>query len=110
MAQFNTPKAMGEEMGHVKEVRGNVITVAGVKPFNNGDGLCFLDKEGHLQGFRVNRVEQNKLFLASKVEGLLPKMVLYRNLDQQFEQTLAKKSAERKIAISWHLFTRAVIS
>ncbi|MCR5575070.1 MAG: U32 family peptidase [Bacteroidaceae bacterium] len=108
VAQFNTPKAMGEEMGHVKEVRGNVITVAGVKPFNNGDGLCFLDKEGHLQGFRVNRVEQNKLFLASKVEGLLPKMVLYRNLDQQFEQTLAKKSAERKIAISWHLFETSV--
>lgn len=108
VAQFNTPKAMGEEMGHVKEVRGNVIAVAGVKPFNNGDGLCFLDKEGHLQGFRVNRVEQNKLFLVSKVEGLLPKMVLYRNLDQQFEQTLAKKSAERKIAISWHLFETSV--
>ncbi|MBR4381296.1 MAG: U32 family peptidase [Bacteroidaceae bacterium] len=104
IAQFNTPKAMGEEMGRVKEVRGNMITVAGVKPFNNGDGLCFLDNEGHLQGFRVNRVEQNKLFLQARVPGLTPRTPLYRNLDQQFEQTLAKRSAERKIAITWNLY------
>ena len=103
IAQFNTPKAMGEEMGTVKEVRGNQIIVAGVKPFNNGDGLCFLDSEGKLQGFRVNRVEQNRLFLANRVEGLSPKTVLYRNLDQQFEQLLSKRSAERKIGISWQL-------
>ncbi|MBO7419485.1 MAG: U32 family peptidase [Bacteroidaceae bacterium] len=108
IAQFNTPKAMGEEMGRVKEVRGNQIVVAGIKPFNNGDGLCFLDNEGHLQGFRVNRVEQNRLFLASKVIGLIPKTILYRNLDQQFEQALAKRSAERKISISWHLYDNSV--
>ena len=108
IAQFNTPKAMGEEMGRVKEVRGNMITVAGVKPFNNGDGLCFLDNEGHLQGFRVNRVEQNKLFLQARVPGLTPRTPLYRNLDQQFEQTLAKRSAERKIAITWNLYETPV--
>ena len=108
IAQFNTPKAMGEEMGRVKEVRGNMITVAGIKPFNNGDGLCFLDNEGHLQGFRVNRVEQNKLFLQARVPGLTPRTTLYRNLDQQFEQTLAKRSAERKIAITWNLYETPV--
>ncbi len=108
IAQFNTPKAMGEEMGHVKEVRGNMITVTGVKPFNNGDGLCFLDSEGRLQGFRVNRVEQNKLFLQARLPGLTPRTTLYRNLDQQFEQTLAKRSAERKIAISWNLYETPV--
>ena len=108
IAQFNTPKAMGEEMGRVKEVRGNMITMAGIKPFNNGDGLCFLDREGHLQGFRVNRVEQNKLFLQARVPGLTPRTTLYRNLDQQFEQALTKRSAERKIAISWDLYETPV--
>ena len=103
IAQFNTPKAMGEEMGYVKEVHGNQIIVAGVKPFNNGDGLCFLDNEGKLQGFRVNRVEQKHLFLANRIEELKPKTVLYRNLDYKFEQTLAKHSAERIIGISWQL-------
>jgi putative protease len=103
IAQFNTPKAMGEEMGRVKEVRGNQIIVAGVKSFNNGDGLCFLDSEGKLLGFRVNRVEQNRLFLANRVEGLASKTILFRNFDQQFEQLLSKHSAERKIGISWQL-------
>ena len=103
IAQFNTPKAMGEEMGRVKEVHGNQIIVAGVKPFNNGDGICFLDSEDKLQGFRVNRVEQNRLFLANRVEGLTPKTRLFRNLDQQYEQLLSKRSAERKISISWQL-------
>ena len=41
---FYTPKSLGEEMGVVKEVRGNYFTVAGVKPFSNGDGLCYLDE------------------------------------------------------------------
>lgn len=59
---FNTPKSLGEEMGTVKEIRGNYLTVAGVKPFSNGDGLCYLDEQGRLQGFRVNRVENNKLY------------------------------------------------
>ena len=59
---FHTPKSLGEEMGVVKEVRGNYFTVAGVKPFSNGDGLCYLDEAGKLHGFRVNRVENNKLY------------------------------------------------
>lgn len=49
-------------MGTVKEIRGNYLTVAGIKSFNNGDGVCFLDETGKLQGFRINRVENNKLF------------------------------------------------
>lgn len=40
---FDTPKSLGEEMGTVKEIRGNYLTVAGIKSFNNGDGVCFLD-------------------------------------------------------------------
>ena len=59
---FDTPKSLGEEMGTVKEIRGNYLTVAGIKSFNNGDGVCFLDETGKLQGFRINRVENNKLF------------------------------------------------
>ena len=51
---FNTPKSLGEEVGTVKEIRGNYLTVAGVKAFSNGDGLCYLDAQGRLQGFRVN--------------------------------------------------------
>lgn len=95
---FSTPKSLGEEVGTVKEIRGNYFTVAGVKSFNNGDGLCYIDDNGRLQGFRVNRVENNKLF-PQDMPRLKPKTRLYRNFDQEFEKLMQKKSAERKIAV-----------
>ena len=45
----------------MKEARGNYRTVAGRKSFNNGDGVCYIDEQGSLQGFRINRVDSNKL-------------------------------------------------
>ena len=95
---FNTPKSLGEEVGTVKEIRGNYLTVAGVKAFSNGDGLCYLDAQGRLQGFRVNRVENNKLF-PQEMPRIKPKTVLYRNFDQEFDRIMQKKSAERKLAV-----------
>lgn len=95
---FSTPKSLGEEVGTVKEIRGNYFTVAGVKSFNNGDGLCYIDDNGRLQGFRVNRVENNKLF-PQDMPRLKPKTRLYRNFDQEFEKLMQKKTAERKIAV-----------
>ncbi len=96
---FDTPKSLGEEMGTVKEIRGNYLTVAGVKSFNNGDGVCFHDEQGRLQGFRINRVEENKLY-PQEMPRLKSRTVLYRNFDQEFERILSRKSAERKIAVS----------
>ena len=96
---FNTPKSLGEEMGYVKEIRHNFLTVAGVKPFSNGDGLCYLDEEGRLHGFRVNRVDSNKLY-PQEMPRVKPKTILYRNFDQEFEKVIQKKSAERKISVS----------
>lgn len=95
---FSTPKSLGEEVGMVKEIRGNYFTVAGVKSFSNGDGLCYIDDNGRLQGFRVNRVENNKLF-PQEMPRLKPKTRLYRNFDQEFDKLMQKKSAERKIAV-----------
>ena len=42
LASFDTPKAIGQMMGTVKELRGTSFTVAGTRPlatFANGDGL-----------------------------------------------------------------------
>ena len=98
IVSFNTPKSLGEEVGTVKEIRGNYLTVAGVKAFSNGDGLCYLDAQGRLQGFRVNRVENNKLF-PQEMPRIKPKTVLYRNFDQEFDRIMQKKSAERKLVV-----------
>ena len=104
IASFDTPKSLGEEMGMLKEQRGHSFTVAGVKSFHNGDGICYLDGQGRLQGFRVNRVEDNRIFPAGEVPCIPPRTRLYRNFDQEFEKLLARKSAERKIALRWALW------
>lgn len=99
---FDTPKSLGEEMGTMKEARGNYLTVAGLKSFNNGDGVCYIDEQGRLQGFRINRVEGNKLY-PQEMPRIKPRTVLYRNFDQEFEKILARKSSERRIAVSVRL-------
>lgn len=99
---FDTPKSLGEEMGTMKEARGNYLTVTGLKSFNNGDGVCYIDEQGRLQGFRINRVEGNKLY-PQEMPRIKPRTVLYRNFDQEFEKILARKSSERRIAVSVRL-------
>lgn len=100
IASFDTPKAMGEYVGKVKEIRGNVsFNVATVASFANGDGLCFINDKKELEGFRVNRVEGNRLYPLRMPEHLRPGMALYRNNDQAFENILSKKTASRKIPL-----------
>lgn len=100
IVSFDTPKAMGEYVGKVKELRGNSFNVAGTASFANGDGLCFFNSNHELEGFRVNRVEGNRLFPLSLPAGLRPGMPLYRNNDYEFEKLLSKPSATRKIPIT----------
>lgn len=95
---FNTPKSLGEPVGTVKELKGNSFTIAGVKQLNNGDGLAFFNSRGELEGFRVNRVEANRVFPLD-MPDIKPKTPVYRNFDQAFEKQLAKPSAERKLAV-----------
>ena len=99
IVSFDTPKAMGEYVGKVKEIRGNSFNVAGTASFANGDGLCFINGDRELEGFRVNRAEGNRLFPLKMPEHLRPGMGLYRNNDVAFEKTLSGKTAERKIPV-----------
>ena len=99
IASFDTPKAIGEYVGKVKELRGNSFNVASVASFANGDGLCFINDEHELEGFRVNRAEGNRLFPLKMPQNLRPGTALYRNNDVAFEKILSGRTAERKIPI-----------
>ena len=99
----DTPKAMGEFVGTVKELRRDSFNVAGTASFANGDGLCFINDERELEGFRVNRAEGNRLFPHQMPHHLHAGMALYRNNDQEFERVLSRPSAERKILLSIRL-------
>lgn len=96
---FDTPKSLGEEVGKVKDVRSNYLTVAGIKSFSNGDGLCYVDDKGVLRGFRVNRAEANKIF-PQMMPHLKPGTVLFRNYDRDFMRVMEGTSATRKIGVS----------
>ena len=96
---FATPKAMGEPVGQVREVGRGYLVLSSSKEFHNGDGLCFIDEQGQLQGFRVNRVEGERLYPKEMPRGLRVRTALYRNYDQEFERLLSRPSAERRIPV-----------
>ena len=102
LASPDTPKSRGQFVGHVKEVRRGCIIVAGTTPFCNGDGLCFIDAQGKLQGFRVNRVEGNHLYPA-EMPDVKKGDTLWRNYDQQWEKLMVKETAIRRIPVTFTL-------
>lgn len=99
LATMNTPKALGEFVGHVKELRKDSFNVAGTAAFANGDGLCFINQEGELEGFRVNRAVGNRLYPFRMSRNLKHGIALYRNNDTVFEKTLSGDTAHRMIPI-----------
>lgn len=103
LASVNTPKAIGEFVGSVKEIWHNSFSVSGTKAFNNGDGLCFINENQQLEGFRVNKVVNNRLFPLKMPENLKPHMALYRNNDQLFENKMSATTAKRKIGVKMFL-------
>lgn len=99
ISSFNTPKAMGEYVGYVKEIRRGSFNVAGTAMFANGDGLCFFNRQKKLEGFRVNRVENNRLYPLTMPKNLEPGMALYRNNDIEFERAMQGKTPTRKLQV-----------
>ena len=99
MANFATQKSMGKRVGQVTSVGRRTLTVDGTAPLANGDGLCYLDAGGHLQGFLVNDV-QGRTLTPNVMPDIEVGTTLWRNNDQQFEKMLQGKTAERKMGVS----------
>lgn len=94
MSSMSTPKFMGKKIGRIiRLLRPNTIEVQTTVSIANGDGLGYFNAAGQFTGFRVNRVEGNRLYLAQKVEGLTPGQVLYRNADKQFTDAIQRTDA-----------------
>ena len=106
IANFDTPKAMGQMVGTVRQVTPRFLQVSlnvGQTSFANGDGLCYLNDQRQLVGFRVNRAEGGRLYPQQTLKSIHPGTVLYRNADQEFLSLLSGKSSERKIDIGMQL-------
>jgi len=110
ISQPLTPKSVGKRLGDVASTHSSFLILHSSFPVDessrvaNGDGLCFFTSDGHLLGFRVNRVdEQGRIYPAdpSVLKQLRPGTILYRNHDAAFEQQLAHPTADRRIPVRW---------
>lgn len=100
IASMETPKSIGQPVGVVKDIRNGCIIVAGTTSFSNGDGLCYLDENAKLMGFRVNRVEGNHLY-PERMPNIHLHTKLFRNFDQEMERLLSRSSAKRCVYAYW---------
>jgi putative protease len=97
---FDSPKFVGEPLGHVTRVAAEWFEVDSALPLHNGDGLSYYDADQELAGLRISRAEGRRLYPLTMPEGLVVGLAVYRNRDQEFERLLEKKSADRRIAVS----------
>lgn len=98
IGNLHTPKSLGEELGRISKVARDHFTIDTKATLNNGDGLCFLTNEGTFEGFKINKVEGDKLY----PQNMLPLKVgevVYRNFDQKYSIELSKGGEKRVISI-----------
>ncbi|HQI88238.1 MAG TPA: peptidase U32 family protein, partial [Tenuifilum sp.] len=96
-ASLNTPKSVGKRIGMVDRIYRNYFCINSAETIHNGDGLCFFNSQNQLVGFRVNKVDGDKVFPNQMPTDLTIETTIYRNEDFELEQTLNRKSAERKV-------------
>ena len=99
----DTPKSLGEYVGKVARTGNNFIQVQTKITLHNGDGIGYFNSNGEFSGFRINRVEGDRIYPAS-MPPIFSGDVLYRNFDQEFEKRLLRKTAERRIGLDMHLY------
>lgn len=99
MSSMDSPKSIGQPVGRVKALKGPRQIVASLTAeLANGDGLGFFGDDGRFQGFRLNRVEGDRLFTASDVAPR-PGTKLYRNFDKMQADRMERPTAARRITV-----------
>jgi len=96
---FDSPAFVGEPIGEIAALGEGWLDVTSEETFHNGDGVCFHDAHGDVQGMRINRVDGRRLYPADMPAELTVGATLFRNRDQAFERALEKESAERRIPV-----------
>ncbi len=102
MAGFATPKSIGQPVGKVVRADRNAIIARLESELHNGDGLGFFDAKGFFTGFRLNRIDGQRLYAATPV-CLAPGTVLYRNSDRLFADQIARSEPVRRIPLDFVL-------
>ncbi len=99
LGSIETPKSRGEFIGVVRRVEQTSFLLDRDTDLHNADGICFFDKQNHLAGTLVNRVDGRRIY-PQELKDIRAGQQLYRNYDHQFSSKLANEPAQRKIQIS----------
>lgn len=103
LGSIYTPKSIGEPIGKVANCTKDFFELsAGSAQLHNGDGICFFDSSGNLQGTFINRIEENKIY-PQRIDLIRKGVFLYRNYDHIFTKLLAKTPWRRKISVKMEL-------
>lgn len=99
IGSWETPKSQGEYIGKILGVKANGYLIENAELLNNGDGLYFVNEEGHADGDRVNIII-NGLVVPNNFRELPVGTVIYRNHDAAFTKLLERDDAAvRKIGV-----------
>lgn len=98
-----SPKSLGEFIGIVTAQNRHSISIDTSQNFSNGDGLCYFDSNGNLQGFTVYKVEKNTVF-GDEIEACRVSTKIYRNKDVEFEKILTNEKTKRLISFDLQIY------
>lgn len=99
MGSHLSPKSIGNAVGKVRSAaKGKSFTAQLDTPLSNGDGLTYIAADGTVSGFRLNRIDGNRLTAATAVD-IPAGTTLWRNRDKAWDDIMAGETARRTIAV-----------
>ena len=93
-----TPKSMGEYIGTVSWCNSLRMEIETDKTLHNGDGLCFLNEDNELIGFRADVANGNKVS-CNRPHGAHRSAKIYRNYDIEWQKQVEASTGNRKMDI-----------
>jgi len=99
LCSMDTPKSKGEYLGKISKIEKRYFEIDNKTiQFQNGDGLCFLNKDNVFTGLNINKIEGAKIF-PNQFNGLGIGTDIYRNFDFAFEKQLKNNTSIRQMKV-----------
>ena len=94
-----TQKSLGELIGKVDSADHSHFSLDKRHDLKNGDGICWIDREGKLVGTNINMVRDGKIY-PNKVLPLSIGAEIYRNENPDFEKAV-ERGVSRRIGVDF---------
>ena len=97
---WESPKAQGQLIGKLLEIKANGYVIENYEKLNNADGLYFINDNGEADGVQINIIINN-VVVPNTFKPLKIGTTIYRNSDAAFNKLVEREdSAIRKIGVT----------